>query len=159
MDTEKEKEKLEEQFDEASFRKIVAELEFAVAKHYVELHSAGIEQRTNDPEQKLETASPNNKRLETIPEFNEAKTIEMSQQDRDFVYRLCRERFTFSEILQIMGVKEGRVDPLELSRVIMDAADSITAELNEQGRFTSKNLQAPFRTEEKSREHTGPSTT
>ena len=59
--------------------------------------------------------------------FAEPDLITMTQDQVDLVFQLCREKIPIHSIVQMMGVKEGTVDPLELKRVIMQAELSIAA--------------------------------
>ena len=56
-----------------------------------------------------------------------AEPTAMTQEQIDLTYQLCREKVPIYAIVQMMGVGEGNIDPLELKRVIVQAEISIEA--------------------------------
>ena len=80
--------------------------------------------------------------------FSKAKLVTITQDQVDLAYHLCRERVPLDSIMQIMGVEEGAVDPLELKQVILEIEVSIARDLSAQGEYASKRLQAEIGTDQ-----------
>lgn len=72
--------------------------------------------------------------------FSEAKLVTMSKDQVDLAYQLCCERVPLDSIMQMMGVQEGAVDPLELKQVVLEIEVSIARELSAQGEHAFERL-------------------
>lgn len=80
--------------------------------------------------------------------FSEAKLVTMSKDQVDLAYQLCCERVPLDSIMQMMGVQEGAVDPLELKQVVLEIEVSIARELSAQGEYAFERLQAEVPTDQ-----------
>lgn len=80
--------------------------------------------------------------------FSESKLVTMSKDQVDLAYQLCCERVPLDSIMQMMGVQEGAVDPLELKQVVLEIEVSIARELSAQGEYASERLQAEIPTDQ-----------
>ena len=72
--------------------------------------------------------------------FSEAKLVTMSIDQVHLAYQLCCERVPLDSIMQMMGVQEGAVDPLELKQVVLEIEVSIARELSAQGEYAFERL-------------------
>ena len=80
--------------------------------------------------------------------FSKAKLVTMSKDQVDLAYQLCCERVPLDSIMQMMGVQEGAVDPLELKQVVLEIEVSIARELSAQGEYAFERLQAEIPTDQ-----------
>lgn len=80
--------------------------------------------------------------------FSKEKLVTMSKDQVDLAYQLCCERIPLQSIMQMMGVQEGAVDPLELKQVVLEIEVSIARELSAQGEYASERLQAEIPTDQ-----------
>ena len=108
---------------------------------------------TNDIEEwakELERAlnAAKNKAQESSSAFSNAKLITMSQEQVDLAYQLCCERVPLDSIMQMMGVQEGAVDPLELKQVVLEIEVSIAKELSAQGEYAFRRLEPELETDQ-----------
>lgn len=80
--------------------------------------------------------------------FSKAKLVTMSKDQVALAYQLCCERVPLGSIMQMMGVQEGAVDPLELKEVVLEIEVSIARELSAQGEYAFERLQAAIPTDQ-----------
>lgn len=80
--------------------------------------------------------------------FSKAKLVTMSKDQVGLAYQLCCERVPLDSIMQMMGVQEGAVDPLELKEVILEIEVSLARELSAQGEYAFERLQAEIPTDQ-----------
>lgn len=80
--------------------------------------------------------------------FSKEKLVTMSKDQVDLAYQLCCERIPLQSIMQMMGVQEGAVDPLELKQVVLEIEVSIARELSAQGEYAFERLQAEIPTDQ-----------
>lgn len=125
-------------------------------KHGPESVSIDHEHWTKDLAWILEEGEAKDQRHECSSGNVEAEGSTMSQEQIDLAHELCRERVSFADIKQMMGVSEGSVTRFELMRVLMDAEILIIESLNTQGEYIFEKLEAEIRTEKLRRKGTRP---
>ena len=105
-----------------------------------------VEEWAKELERALNAAKYNEQ--ESSSALSKAKLVTMSKDQVDLAYQLCCERVPLDSIMQMMGVQEGAVDPLELKQVVLEIEVSIARELSAQGEYAFERLQAEIPTDQ-----------